>query len=89
MDEWVIETLEKLGASAPFGNGRAQLRLAFDGFMLPKEKVVSLYEQARRLGTKVITSHHAQSYFGEHIIQPMKWLMTHEGFGKPPACKQT
>ncbi|CRG90207.1 5-methylthioadenosine/S-adenosylhomocysteinedeaminase [Talaromyces islandicus] len=63
LDDWVLEHMRDLGAAAPFGNGRVQLGLAFDGFMLPKEQVVSLYNQARSIGVQVITSHFVPGYF--------------------------
>lgn len=65
LDEWVIGHLRHLGANAPFGEGRIQLGLAFDGFMLPKDLVVSLYTEARELGVKVITSHYVRGYFSK------------------------
>jgi hypothetical protein len=65
LDEWVLDHLKHLGAAAPFGNGRIQLGLAFDGFMLPKDQVVSLYDQARKLGAKVITTHYVKDYLSE------------------------
>ncbi|KAJ5120125.1 hypothetical protein N7448_010794 [Penicillium atrosanguineum] len=68
LDEWVIDHLRHLGATAPFGDGRIQLGLAFDGFMLPKEQVVSLYTEARKLGVKVITSHYVRGYFAEQSL---------------------
>lgn len=64
LDDWVIDHLKDLAAAAPFGDGRVELGLGFDGFMLPKEEVVSFYEQARQLGVKVITSHYVRKYFG-------------------------
>lgn len=70
LDDWVIENFESLGALAPFGNGRVQLGLAFDGFMLPKEQVVSLYERARAMGAQVVTSHYVRSYFGKNFNPP-------------------
>ena len=65
LDDWVLKQLDDLGSSAPFGNGRVQLGFAFDGLMLPKKEVVSLYERARKAGAKVITSHYVQGYFRE------------------------
>jgi hypothetical protein len=65
LDDWVIDHLKHLGAAAPFGDGRVQLGLAFDGFMLPKDQVVSLYAEARRLGAKLITTHYVKGYFSE------------------------
>ncbi|KAJ5572744.1 Metallo-dependent hydrolase [Penicillium hetheringtonii] len=68
LDDWVINQFEELASQAPFGDGRVHLGLAFDGFLLPRDQVVSLYNKARELGTKVITSHYAGLYFGEHLI---------------------
>lgn len=65
LDEWVVDHFRTLGTAAPFGEGRVQLGLAFDGHFLPKEQVVSLYNEARQLGVKVITSHYVHGYFGE------------------------
>jgi hypothetical protein len=53
--DWVMSTLDDLAAKAPFGDGRVQLGLAFDGFFLPKEMVVSLFDKVKALGIK---SHH-------------------------------
>lgn len=66
LDDWVLEHMRDLSIAAPFGNGRVQLGLAFDGFMLPKEQVVSLYDQARSVGVQIITSHFVPGYFGEY-----------------------
>ncbi|CAL5871153.1 uncharacterized protein PFLUO_LOCUS5399 [Penicillium psychrofluorescens] len=68
LDDWVIDHLKHLGATAPFGDERVQLGLAFDGFMLPKDQVVSLYTEARKLGVKIITTHYVRKYFGEQSL---------------------
>ncbi|PYH84603.1 Metallo-dependent hydrolase [Aspergillus uvarum CBS 121591] len=65
LDDWVLQQLEELAAAAPFGDGRVQLGLAFDGFMLPKEMVVALFDRARRAGVKVITTHYVRGYFND------------------------
>lgn len=65
LDSWVVKNFDQLGAMFPFGEGRVQLGLAFDGLMLPREQVVSLYQKARKLGAKVITSHHVRTFFGK------------------------
>lgn len=65
LDDWVIDHLKHLGADAPFGDGRVQLGFGFDGFMLPKDQVVSIYGAARKAGAKVITSHYVGGYFSE------------------------
>lgn len=64
LDDWVIEEFEFLGTAAPFGDGRVQMGLAFDGFMLPQDQVISIYNKARKLGIKVITTHYVRDYFG-------------------------
>ncbi|KAJ6112131.1 hypothetical protein N7523_008192 [Penicillium sp. IBT 18751x] len=68
LDEWVIDHLRHLGAKAPFGNGRIQLGLAFDGFMLPKDQVVSLYTEARKLGVKLVTTHYVKGLFNDDSL---------------------
>ncbi|OQE29649.1 hypothetical protein PENSTE_c002G09445 [Penicillium steckii] len=72
LDDWVLSQFERLGAQAPFGDGRVQLGLAFDGFMLPRDQVISLYNKAREIGTKVITAHYAGLYFGN--VSPVDTL---------------
>ncbi|KAH8649475.1 hypothetical protein BGZ60DRAFT_437373 [Tricladium varicosporioides] len=57
LEDWVLNTMEELATAAPFGDGRVQIGLAFDGFFLPKEMVVDLFERARKVGIKMITSH--------------------------------
>ncbi|KAF7298337.1 5-methylthioadenosine/S-adenosylhomocysteine deaminase n1 [Mycena kentingensis (nom. inval.)] len=48
-----------LAKQQPFGDGRVQLGLGFDGIgAMPKEAVVALYTHARALGVKLITSHY-------------------------------
>ncbi|KAJ5668485.1 uncharacterized protein N7477_007055, partial [Penicillium maclennaniae] len=68
LDEWVIDSLRYLGANAPFGDGRIHLGLAFDGFMLSKGRVVSLYAEARRLGVKLITTHYVKGLFNDDSV---------------------
>ena len=72
LDDWVLETLSDFGNSAPFGDGRVQLGLAFDGFTLPKEQVVSLYKLARKIGVKVITTHYVRTVFSMSMLTSNK-----------------
>jgi hypothetical protein len=58
--DWVMSTLVELASKAPFGNGRVQLGIAFDGWFLPQEMVVDFVTKARSLGVKPITSHSGQ-----------------------------
>ncbi|KAJ5761577.1 hypothetical protein N7533_003616 [Penicillium manginii] len=68
LDEWVLDELRRLGSMAPFGDGRVQLGLAFDGFRLPKEDICSLYGKAREIGVKLITSHYVRNAFNDKSI---------------------
>ncbi|KAJ7490947.1 hypothetical protein FB451DRAFT_1124532 [Mycena latifolia] len=61
MPDWVQPQLADLAAKQPFGDGRVQLGFAFDGFFLPKQMVVGVYEQVRSLGIKLITSHYVRN----------------------------
>jgi cytosine/adenosine deaminase-related metal-dependent hydrolase len=58
---WFMEQLEELAAQQPFGDGRVYLGWAFDLLFLPKEMVVPMYEQVRKLGIKLITTHVAKN----------------------------
>ena len=55
--DWMIPQLEDLGKKAPFNNGLVQLGFGFDGYFLPKEMVIGIFEKVRGLGVKLITSH--------------------------------
>ncbi|KAJ7621026.1 hypothetical protein FB45DRAFT_992146 [Roridomyces roridus] len=70
MPDWVQSQLVELAAEQPFGDGRVQLGLAFDGYFLPKDVVVALFEQVRGpLGLKLITSHYVHtSFFGSRSV---------------------
>lgn len=50
LDDWVVKNFDLLGSMFPFGEGRVQLGLAFDGLMLPKEQVVSLSQSTQAPG---------------------------------------
>ncbi|GAT22114.1 5-methylthioadenosine/S-adenosylhomocysteine deaminase n1 [Aspergillus luchuensis] len=63
LDDWVVKQLSDLAAAAPYGDGRVEIGLGFDGVMLPKDVVVSLYDRARKAGTKVITTHYVRGHF--------------------------
>lgn len=65
-ENWIVDFFDHLGEIFPLADGRVQLGLAFDGFMLPKEQVVSLYEKARHTGAKVITSHYVRCVSSEY-----------------------
>lgn len=59
--DWFMEQLAELAAKQPFGDGRVYLGWAFDSLFLPKEMVVSMYEQVRKMGIKLITTHVAKN----------------------------
>ena len=61
MPEWFMKQLEELASMQPWGDGRVNLGVAFDGLFLPKEHVTSFYEKVRKLGIKLITSHYVRN----------------------------
>ncbi|GKZ19848.1 hypothetical protein AbraIFM66951_007778 [Aspergillus brasiliensis] len=65
LDDWVVKQLSDLASAAPYGDGRVDIGLGFDGLMLPKDVVVSLYDRARKAGTKVITTHYVRRHFSD------------------------
>ncbi|KAL4895154.1 hypothetical protein BDV59DRAFT_192088 [Aspergillus ambiguus] len=75
--DWVLKQLDELGAAAPWGDGRVQLGLAFDGFYLPKDVVLRLFERARKAGVKLITAHYVQGYFSNYGVLGRNVLLSH------------
>lgn len=59
LPDWWYDTLASLAKSAPYGDGRVTLGVGFDQFQLPKEQVIRLWEKARELGVKLMTTHFA------------------------------
>jgi cytosine/adenosine deaminase-related metal-dependent hydrolase len=58
---WVLDTFTELATTAPFGNGRISIGLAFDLWFLPQETITSLFQKAKKLGVKTITTHCARN----------------------------
>lgn len=69
LPDWWHATLASLAKSAPYGDGRVTLGVGFDQFQLPKEEVMNLYEKARELGVKLMTSHYV-AHFMKSIPSP-------------------
>ncbi|KAJ7907286.1 hypothetical protein B0H13DRAFT_2662420 [Mycena leptocephala] len=65
--DWTANQLADLAANQPFGNGRVRLGVAFDAWYLPKDDVISLFENARGLGVKLFTTHFVKNP-GQHSI---------------------
>ncbi|KAF7364155.1 Metallo-dependent hydrolase [Mycena sanguinolenta] len=59
--DWVHSQLTELAQKQPFGDGRVRLGFAFDGYYLPKDAIIALFEKVRALGIKLITSHYTRS----------------------------
>ncbi|KAJ6539893.1 hypothetical protein DFH09DRAFT_1041912 [Mycena vulgaris] len=67
--DWASKQLAELAASQPFGDGRVRLGVGFDGYHLPQDVVVSVFESARRMGVKLFTSHYVRgALFGQHSV---------------------
>lgn len=60
LEPWVMETLGELASKAPFGNGRVSLGFAFDGWFLPKEMIMDVFENVKKMGIKLITTHYVR-----------------------------
>ncbi|KAJ7772865.1 hypothetical protein DFH07DRAFT_146220 [Mycena maculata] len=59
--DWAASQLAEFAAKQPFGDGRVRLGVSFDAFYLAKDVVVSVFEMARKLGVKLITSHYVRN----------------------------
>lgn len=68
-----METFEKLATSHPLNDpeSRVKLGLGFDFYHLPKEQVLGVFEKARSLGTKIITSHFIQNFVRDSESLPV------------------
>lgn len=76
--EWAIDQAVQLAETAPFGNGRVQVGLAFDAFFLPKDVIVDVFRRCRRAGTKLITSHYVRgAVLGKFHIHFINFLIHH------------
>ncbi|KAJ9603640.1 hypothetical protein H2200_011826 [Cladophialophora chaetospira] len=58
---FALDALKRLASSAPFGNGRITLGVAFDGWFLPKDMIVSLFQNIKTLGIRHVTTHNSSS----------------------------
>ena len=54
---WFLPTLEDLGRYSQSFRGRVSIGLGFDSYGLPREDVIRVFEKARYIGVKIITSH--------------------------------
>jgi hypothetical protein len=87
MPDWFMKQFEELAASQPFGDGRVNLGLAFDGLWLAKEVVQGVYKKARKLGIKLITTHYVKNaVLGEKRLadRGMTVWLTHAGMRSIP-----
>ncbi|KAL3471657.1 Metallo-dependent hydrolase [Aspergillus californicus] len=69
--DWVFEQIDALAASLPWVDGRVQLGFAFDGWFLPKELVVGLFERVRKAGITQFTSHFVTGYLDQGSLVDM------------------
>lgn len=57
ISEPFIKHVEDLAQRDPFGNGRVNVGLSFDGYHMPQQEVERLFRRALKAGIKLITSH--------------------------------
>jgi hypothetical protein len=78
MQDWFLSLLGKLAERMPVADGRIQWGLWFDGFHLPREEVFDSYEQAKKCGIKLFTSHHFEGpvgmYFPSGVCTPQLYI---------------
>lgn len=65
---WAVDTLEELSTHAPFGNGRVALGVAFDGWFLPKEMLVPMFDKIKKMGVQYLTTHNSPARAGEYCV---------------------
>lgn len=68
MPPWLMSQIEDLSKKAPFNDGLVNLGFSFDGFFLPKDMVVGVYETIRALGVKLITTHFTRLTLAEGMF---------------------
>lgn len=68
-----MQTFEKLATSHPLNDpeSRVKLGLGFDFYHLPKEVVLGVFEKAKSLGTRIITSHFIQNFVRDSESLPV------------------
>ncbi|RGP78950.1 hypothetical protein FLONG3_2855 [Fusarium longipes] len=71
---WTLEELQKLGAKAPFGDGRVTMGLAFDLWFLPDEVSQKIFRTAREAGIELATTHAVRNhqFSMNDVIQKVK-----------------
>lgn len=72
LEDWVMETFDKLADEGPFGSGRVTLGFAFDLFFLPPEMIKALFSRVKSKGVKTITTHGSVSL--GNVVQNLKNL---------------
>ncbi|KAM0190686.1 hypothetical protein ACHAPA_010612 [Fusarium lateritium] len=58
---WFLDGLESLGKTAPFGDGRVTMGLAFDLWFLPEPMIQDIFKRAREAGIDFATTHAVRS----------------------------
>ncbi|OQV08097.1 hypothetical protein CLAIMM_12416 isoform 2 [Cladophialophora immunda] len=72
---WAMDYLKTLSLRAPFGDGRVQLGVAFDGWFHPKETLSEFFDSIRKLGIKYLTTHNSPPKNGaQSSVQKMDEL---------------
>lgn len=59
-EPFVMDTFDALGSTAPFGNGRVTLGFAFDGWFMPKEAMLPIFDKVKEYNIKTITTHYVR-----------------------------
>ena len=67
---WFLDTLEQVDQRLKASGGKVTLGFGFDGYHLPKDDVIRVFEAARKVGVRRITSHwRRNSVAGKSLLE--------------------
>ncbi|VTT57404.1 unnamed protein product [Fusarium fujikuroi] len=70
ISEPFIKHVEDLAQRGPFGNGRVNVGVSFDGYHMPQQELEKLFRRALNAGIKLITSHSGN--FGSSVPKALE-----------------
>lgn len=55
--DWFFPALQDLQERVKHSDGKVAIGLGFDSYTLPRDEVIRIFETARKIGARIITSH--------------------------------
>jgi len=65
---WALDELRELSQKAPFGDSRVNLGVAFDGWFLPRDMLMQMFDDIKKMGIKHITTHNSPTKPGVFFL---------------------